>query len=137
MTTAAAPLSPSFTSRLSTYFYLRPRMLLALLLLPPLLWLGIVYLGSLFALLAQSFFQLDDFTGQVVYQPTVANYLRLLSEVNLSIIGRTVTMAAIVTVISGLIAFPIAYYMARYATGKMNALFYVAVMLPLWSNYLV
>jgi putative spermidine/putrescine transport system permease protein len=68
---------------------------------------------------------------------TIANYVRLLGAVNLSIIGRTVAMAAIVTLISGLIAFPIAYYMARYATGKMKALFYVAVMLPLWSNYLV
>jgi putative spermidine/putrescine transport system permease protein len=72
-----------------------------------------------------------------VYQPTIANYLRLLNAVNLSIIGRTLAMAAIVTVISGLVAFPIAYYMARYATGKTKALFYVAVMLPLWSNYLV
>ncbi len=134
---ATATLSPAFTSRLSTFFYLRPRLLLALFLLPPLLWLGIVYLGSLFALLAQSFFQLDDFTGQVVYKPTIANYVRLMGAVNLSIIGRTVAMAAIVTLISGLIAFPIAYYMARYATGKMKALFYVAVMLPLWSNYLV
>ena len=69
MTAAAAALPPSLSSRLSTYFYLRPRMLLALFLLPPLLWLGIVYLGSLFALLAQSFFQVDDFTGKVVYQP--------------------------------------------------------------------
>ena len=137
MTTAPATLSPTFTSRLSTYFYLRPRMLLALFLLPPLLWLGIVYLGSLFALLAQSFFQLDDFTGQVVYQPTLGNYVRLFGEVNLSIMGRTLAMATIVTIISGIIAFPIAYYMARYASGRTKALFYVAVMLPLWSNYLV
>jgi len=129
--------APSFGNRVSTFFYVRPRMLLALFLLPPLLWLGVVYLGSLFALLAQSFFQLDDFTGQVVYQPTLANYARLFNEVNLSIIGRTVGMAAIVTIISAAIAFPIAYYMARYAGGKTKALFYVAVMLPLWSNYLV
>jgi putative spermidine/putrescine transport system permease protein len=137
MTTAAAALPPSVSSRLSTYFYLRPNLLLALFLLPPLLWLGIVYLGSLFALLAQSFFQLDDFTGQVVYEPTLGNYARLFNEVNLSIIFRTLGMATIVTIISGIIAFPIAYYMARYAGGKTKALFYVAVMLPLWSNYLV
>ncbi|HJT11095.1 MAG TPA: ABC transporter permease [Dongiaceae bacterium] len=135
--TAIAPQGPSLTSRLSTYFYLRPKLLLMLFLLPPLLWLGIVYVGSLFALLAQSFFQLDDFTGQVIYQPTLGNYARLFSEVNLSIIGRTLGMATIVTIISGVIAFPIAYYMARYASGKTKALFYVAVMLPLWSNYLV
>jgi putative spermidine/putrescine transport system permease protein len=133
----ATVLSPSFTNRLSTFFYLRPRLLLTVFLLPPLLWLGIVYLGSLFALLAQSFFSIDDFTGQVVYQPTIANYVRLFSDVNLLIIGRTLAMAAIVTLISANIAFPIAYYMARYAGGKTKALFYVAVMLPLWSNYLV
>jgi putative spermidine/putrescine transport system permease protein len=137
MITTAATRSPNFTSRLSTYFYLRPNLLLALFLLPPLLWLGVVYLGSLFALLAQSFFQLDDFTGQVVYEPTIDNYLRLFNAVNLSIIGRTLGMATVVTIISGIIAFPIAYYMARYATGRTKALFYVAVMLPLWSNYLV
>src|SRR5262245_20195823 len=132
MTAAAA--APSFSSRLSTYFYLRPRLLLALFLLPPLLWLGVVYLGSLFALLAQSFFQLDDFTGQVIYQPTLGNYVRLFNEVNLSIIGRTLGMAAIVTVISGIIAFPIAYYMASYAGPKTKGLLSVAVMLPLSST---
>ena len=132
-----AALGPSFTNRVSTFFYLRPRLLLTVFLLPPLLWLGIVYLGSLFALLAQSFFSIDDFTGQVVYQPTLANYVRLFSDVNLLIIGRTLAMAAVVTIISATIAFPIAYYMARYAGGKTKALFYVAVMLPLWSNYLV
>ena len=104
----AAVLERSFSNRVSTYFYLRPRLLLAAFLLPPLLWLGIVYLGSLFALLVQSFFSIDDFTGQVVRQPTLANYVRLFSDVNLSIIGRTLAMAAIVTVISAAIAFPIA-----------------------------
>ena len=137
MAIGSATHPPSFSNRLSTFFYLRPRMLLTVFLLPPLLWLGIVYLGSLFALLAQSFFSIDDFTGQVVYQPTLANYVRLFSDVNLLIIGRTLTMAVIVTIISAIIAFPIAYYMARYAGGKTKALFYVAVMLPLWSNYLV
>jgi putative spermidine/putrescine transport system permease protein len=137
MTATAATLSPSITSRLSTFFYLRPKLLLALFLLPPLLWLGIVYLGSLFALLAQSFFQVDDFTGRVIYEPTIGNYVRLFNAVNLSIIGRTLGMATTVTIICGVIAFPIAYYMARYARGNIKALFYVAVMLPLWSNYLV
>ncbi len=135
MSTAIA--ERSFSNRLSTFFYLRPRLLLTAFLLPPLLWLGIVYLGSLFALLAQSFFSIDDFTGKIVREPTIANYLRLFTAANLSIILRTVSMAAIVTLICALIAFPIAYYMARYATGRTKALFYVAVMLPLWSNYLV
>ena len=69
MSTAAA--SP--TRRLSIYLYRRPALALILLLAPPLLWLGVVYLGSLFALILQSFFTLDSFTGQVVRKLTLAN----------------------------------------------------------------
>jgi len=122
---------------LSNLLYLRPHLLLMLLLAPPLLWLGIIYLGSLLALLLESFFYIDDFTGQIVRQPTLATYAKLLNETSLSIILRTVSMAAIVTILCGSIAFPLAYYMARYAGKRIKAVFYIAVMLPLWSNYLV
>jgi putative spermidine/putrescine transport system permease protein len=137
--TAMAPTirQRSFGNRASTFLYRRPRLVLGLLLVPPLLWLGVIYLGSLFTLLAQSFFSVDDFTAQTVYEPTLATYARLFTATNLSIILRTVMMAAAVTVICGIIAFPLAYYIARFASGRMKALFYVAVMLPLWSNYLV
>jgi putative spermidine/putrescine transport system permease protein len=123
--------------RLSTVLYLRPRVMLLLLLVPPLLWLGVIYLGSLFALLAQSLFHIDDFSGLVVYEPGFQTYAELFTPANLSIITRTVVMAAIVTVICGAIAFPLAYYMARYTSTHSKAIFYIAVMLPLWSNYLV
>ncbi|QEX19251.1 ABC transporter permease [Hypericibacter terrae] len=124
-------------TRLSSFLYLRPRLVLTLLLVPPLLWLGIVYLGSLFALLAQSIFYIDDFSGLTVYEPTLRTYAELFTPANLTIILRTVVMAAAVTVVCGTIAFPLAYYMARYAGMKAKAIFYLAVMLPLWSNYLV
>jgi putative spermidine/putrescine transport system permease protein len=134
---AAAPRSTAMR-RLSTLLYRRAGLFTLLLLTPPLLWLGVVYLGSLFALLIQSFFAFDDFTGQVVYQLTLRSYIDLLtSPANLDIILRTVSMAAAVTVGAALIGFPIAYMMARYATGRTKALFYLAVMLPLWSSYLV
>jgi putative spermidine/putrescine transport system permease protein len=131
-----ATLSSPLT-RLSSFLYLRPRLVLTLLLVPPLLWLGIVYLGSLFALLAQSIFYIDDFSGLTVYEPTLRTYAELFTPANLTIILRTVVMAAAVTVVCGTIAFPLAYYMARYAGMKAKAIFYLAVMLPLWSNYLV
>ncbi len=124
--------------RLSTLLYRRAGLFTLLLLTPPLLWLGVVYLGSLSALLIQSFFAFDDFTGQVVYQLTLRSYVELFtSPANLDIILRTVSMAAAVTAGAALIGFPIAYMMARYATGRTKALFYLAVMLPLWSSYLV
>jgi putative spermidine/putrescine transport system permease protein len=124
--------------RLSTVLYRRGGLLTLLLLAPPLAWLGIVYLGSLFALLVQSFFSFDDFSGQVVYEFTLRSYLELLTNpANLDIILRTVAMAAAVTLGAAVIGFPVAYVMARYAAGRTKALFYLAVMLPLWSSYLV
>ncbi|MEE4238476.1 MAG: ABC transporter permease [Anderseniella sp.] len=118
-------------------FWRNPKVLLALLLIPPLLWLGIIYLGSLFALLAQSFFSIDEFSGMVKYELTLKTYRELLNPANLDIIARTVLMAATVTLAAAVVAFPIAYYAARYARGRWKALFYLGVMLPLWSSYLV
>ena len=123
--------------RLSDILVSRPKVLTLLLLLPPLLWIGVVYIGSLFALLLQSFYSLDDFSGLVVREFTLSTYAQLLEEANLQIILRTVTMAALVTLACAIIAFPIAYYAARYARGWTKALFYLAVMMPLWSSYLV
>jgi putative spermidine/putrescine transport system permease protein len=123
--------------RLSDTLFRRPALFLFLLLTPPLLWLGIVYLGSLFALLAQSFFSIDEFSGLIRYELTLATYGELFRLANLDVILRSVLMAAAVTLASIVVAFPIAYFAARYARGKWKALFYLAVMLPLWSSYLV
>lgn len=124
-------------NRLSTYLYLRPRLFLALLLAPPLLWLGVVYLGSLFSLLLNSFFYLDNFTGQVVRQFSLATYQALFTAANMGIVGRTVSMAAGVTIFAALLSFPLAYYMTRYASPRRKTILYLAVILPLWSSYLV
>jgi putative spermidine/putrescine transport system permease protein len=122
---------------LSDMFWRDPRLLLILLLTPPALWLGIIYLGSLFALLAQSFFSIDEFSGLVTYELTLKTYGELLHRANLDIILRTVTMAAAVTIASAVVGFPVAYYAARYAHGIWKPLFYVGILLPLWSSYLV
>jgi putative spermidine/putrescine transport system permease protein len=122
---------------ISDLFYKRPSALTATLLGPPLAWIGIVYIGSLLALLLQSFYHLDDFSGVILHEFTLSTYGQLFEISNLQTIGRTVAMAAIVTIASAIIAFPIAYYAARFARGKTKALFYLAVMMPLWSSYLV
>jgi putative spermidine/putrescine transport system permease protein len=121
----------------SRFLYRHPQLALGLLLAAPLGWLGCVYLGSLLALVAQSFFHLDGFTGQVLREPTLATYRDLLRRSNLDIVIRTVTMAALVTLADAVLAFPVAYYMARYASGRTKALLTLAVLLPLWSSYLV
>lgn len=137
MSTAAFLDREPFVRRISDALVMRHGLYLALLLIPPLLWLGIVYLGSLFALLAQSFFSIDEFSGTIVREPTLKTYGELLQPANLDIILRTLAVSAIVTLLAAIIAFPIAYYAARYARGRWKALFYLAVMMPLWSSYLV
>jgi len=124
-------------SQISTYLYLRPWLILILLLGPPLFWMGVVYLGSLAALLVNSFFTLDDFTGLVVRRLTLATYQDLFTRANMDIVMRTTAMAASVTVATAVLAFPLAYYMARFASARVKASLYLAVLLPLWSSYLV
>lgn len=137
MTAPAILPSRGLPDRLTALFWRRPRLLLGLLLAPPLLWLGVVYLGSLAALLLQSFYSIDEFSGVVKEEFTLKTYVELFRAQNLDIILRTLLMSAAVTLGCALIAFPIAYYAARYARGRWKALFYLGVMLPLWSSYLV
>jgi putative spermidine/putrescine transport system permease protein len=134
MTDAAAA---GVWARTSDSLWRHPRLLIFLLITPPVLWLGIVYLGSLFALLAQSFFSIDEFSGLIRYEFTLRTYRELFQPSNSDIILRTVAMAAAVTVAAAVIGFPVAYFAARYARGRWKALFYLGVMLPLWSSYLV
>jgi putative spermidine/putrescine transport system permease protein len=124
-------------NRISTFLYSRPRLGLALLLLPPLVWFVIVYLGSLATMLLNSFYYLDGFTGQVVQQFTLQTYSKLLEPTNLEIFFRTTIMAALVTVACIIIAFPLSYYVARFASKRMRTFLYLAVTLPLWSSYVV
>ena len=122
----------------STFLHGRNAFYVSLLLLPPLLWLGTIYLGSLFALLMQSFYAIDEFTAKIVPELTLRTYRQLVTQpANVDIVVRTVAMAVAVTVASAVIAFPVANYMARYAGPKMKAFFYVGVMLPMWTSYLV
>ena len=123
--------------RLSGALHRRPRLRLALLLGLPLLWLVVVYGGSLVALLSQSFFSLDTFSGTVDRTPTLETWGNLFTDSNISIAIRTTVMATAVTIASAVIAFPIAYYAVRYAGRRMRAAFFVLILIPLWSSYLV
>ena len=123
--------------RLSGLLYRKPNLYLSLLLIPPLLWFGAIYLGSLLTLLWQGFYTFDDFSMTVTPDLTLSNFTALFQPANFDIILRTVTMAVAVSLASGLLAFPIAYYMARHTSGKTKAFFYIAVMMPMWASYIV
>jgi len=135
---AASAASAGPGRRLAIYLHRRPRLRLGLLLAPPLGWLVVAYLGSLGVMLVSSLFRVDAFTGKVVPEVGLANFETLLtSEVYRTVTVRTVAIAAAVTVTDALIAFPIAYYMARVASARLRGLLAVSVLLPLWSSYLV
>jgi putative spermidine/putrescine transport system permease protein len=134
----AVEVQPSPGSRISGFFYRHPSVKLVLLLAPAVLWLVVVYLGSIAGLLRQSFWSIEEFTGLIDRTFTLSTYLQLVEEgANRDIIVRTVTLAASVTVLCALLAFPLAYYMARFATPRMKTFLYLAVLMPLWSSYLV
>jgi putative spermidine/putrescine transport system permease protein len=104
---------------------------------PPLLYMIVVYLAPLFNLLVNSFYYLEEFTGLVVKEFTLRTYAQLFNIANREILMRTTTMAAAVTVADILIAFPLAYYMAKFASRRLRTWLIIAVTIPLWSSYLV
>jgi putative spermidine/putrescine transport system permease protein len=128
---------PPVTHRVSTYLHKRPRLRLFLLLGLPVLWLVIVYGGSLASLLLQSFYRLNTFSGVLERVISLDTWRTLFTDANNAVILRTVTMALAVTVASVILAFPLAYYMARYARKQIKALLILLVLIPLWSSYLV
>lgn len=123
--------------RLSTFLYQRPRLVLALLLGPPMFYMVVVYLGSLFVLLLNSFYYLEEFTGLIVREFTLRTYAQIFEPANRDIFVRTASMAAAVTVADALIAFPLAYYIAKFASPRLKTWLIIAVTMPLWSSYLV
>ncbi len=87
------------------------------------MWFGIVYFGSLLTLLWQGFYTFDDFTMSVTPELTLANIRALFNPANYDIILRTLIMAVAVTIASAILAFPMAWYMARYTSGKNESVF--------------
>ena len=108
------------------------------LLTPPMLWLGVAYLGALAALFITSLWQQNDFTGAIERVWTFDNFRDLFTiDVYRTITFRTIGIAALVTVIDALLAFPIALYMAKVASPRLQRLLVISVLMPLWASYLV
>jgi putative spermidine/putrescine transport system permease protein len=122
----------------ATALHRRPRLRLSLLLAGPVGWLLIAYIGSLAVLFVAAFWQLDPFSGRVIHEYGTQNFETIANgEVYRTIVLRTVGIAAAVTVADIVLAFPIAFYMAKVASPRVRGLLVVAVLMPLWSSYLV
>jgi len=116
----------------------RDRVRLTALLIPPLGWLVIAYLGSLAVLMVSAFWGTNSFTGAVVHTFTGDNFVRLFSDRLFAIAtARTVGVALLVTVICAMCAVPLALYMAKIASPAVRLALVVAVTTPLWASYLV
>ena len=137
MTLAPRP-APSVFRRLAIWLVRHPRGRLALLLAAPVAWLGVAYLGSLGVLFLNAIWQRDEFTGLVRREFTLDNFTTIVTNpLYRTVILRTVGMAVAVTFTCAVLAFPIAYFMARIASGRTRGLLVVAVLMPLWASYLV
>src|SRR3954453_19943961 len=139
---AADALAPaprrSVGRRLAGLFPGPPRLQVGTLLSGPIGWLVIGYLGSLAILLAASFWSVDALSGEVSKSFTTENYRTLIDDsVYRHVAQRTILIAALATLTDALLAFPIAFYMAKVASRRMKAILVVAGLMPLWSFYLV
>ena len=124
--------------RLSSFFHRHAYARLGALLAAPLGWLVVVYLGSLVLLLMAAFWETEEFTNDIVRNWNLDNFRQILEQdVYRDVAWRTIQMAALVTVADAVLAFPIAYYMARVASPRTRNVLVVAVLTPLWASYLV
>jgi putative spermidine/putrescine transport system permease protein len=138
MTTEAVVTRRSAGRRLAGLFHGRPRLQVGALLAAPGAWLVILYLGSLVVLLITAFWTVDPLSGEVIKGFSWENFEALINEpVYRTIVWRTVRTAVLVTLTDAVIAFPIAFYMAKVASRRGKAILVVAVLMPLWSSYLV
>lgn len=136
---ATPPPASGRTRRFSAWLHSRPGAQARLLLIGPVGWMVIAYLGSLFILLLGAFWEKDAFTGQVQpFEWSLDAFETIMSnDVYRTIAVRTIAVAAAVTVTDALLAFPIAYYMARIASPRTRRMMVVAILMPLWAAYLV
>jgi putative spermidine/putrescine transport system permease protein len=123
-------------ARVSAALWRRMWLRATLTLSPPLAWFAVIYLASLAVMLVTAFWSVNPITNTLVHTWSLDNFQQLFTGTYLTIIGRTVAMAAVVTVTDAILAVPFAYYMARVASRRTRQALFTAVLLPLWASYL-
>ncbi len=108
---------------------------LAGLLAPSAVWLGIFFLIPLLLILAYSFGTSGVYGGITLgFNP--GNYLKVFDPLYLEIVGRTLVIATINTLLCLLLGYPLAYFIAFKGRRWRNALI-LMVMIPFWTSLLV
>jgi putative spermidine/putrescine transport system permease protein len=128
--------SAAGAARVSAALWRRTWLRATLTLSPPLAWFLVIYLASLVVMLITAFWTVNPFTNSLQHTWTLSNFQQIFTSTYLTIIARTVIMAAVVTVTDAILALPFAYYMARVASSRGRQALFIAVLLPLWASYL-
>jgi len=135
--TLTATTNRGIWSRASAALWRRPWARATILLTPPLAWFVLLYVAALVVLLITAFWQINPFTTNIERVWSLNNLTTIFtSSAYRGIILRTVGMAAAVTLVDAVVAFPFAYYMARIASSRTRTFLFVAILLPLWASYL-
>jgi putative spermidine/putrescine transport system permease protein len=135
---AGVALNGTARARVSAALFRRPWLRAGLLLSGPTAWFVLIYLGALFLLFLSALWSVDSFSGKIVHSWTFANFETLFNVPAYRTIAlRTIGIAAAVTVTDILLAVPFAFFAARIASRRLQAILFVAVLIPLWSSYLV
>jgi putative spermidine/putrescine transport system permease protein len=109
-----------------------------MLLSAPLTWLVLVYIVALVLLLVTAFWSVDSFTGEITQSWTLDNIIQVVTgALYQNVTLRTIGVALAVTVIDIALALPIAFFMAKVASPRMQRILVIAVLMPLWASYLV
>src|SRR5215472_12837497 len=130
------PITEGGAARVSAALWRRAWLRATLTLSPPLAWFLVIYLASLLVMLATAFWTVNPFTNALVHSWSLVNFQQIFTSTYLTVIGRTVAMAAVVTVTDAVLALPFAYFMARVASRRARQALFTAVLLPLWASYL-
>lgn len=124
--------------KLSNAMHRRPRARLGALLVAPLFWLVVAYLGALASLIVTAFFTINSFTGNIVYQFTFANFIEMFTDVAYkNVVLRTLGIALAVTILCTLLALPMAFYISKIAKPRSQKILVALILTPLWASYLV
>ncbi len=131
-------MNSTLVNKTQQYLHQNVKARIVSLLLLPMTWLVVIYLGSLATLFITSIWTVDDFTNKVIRTFTLQNFIEIASDkAYLNVTIRTLLIAISVTIVCVIIAVPMSFFMARIVSPKYRPVLIALAITPLWASYLV